>query len=100
MKKTLYLGIFLFFLLFISCQNDTSDWAPLFDGKTLSGWKANENPKSFSVENGAIKCSGARSHLFFENKTFRNFELESEVKTLEHSNSGILSAPIIRIQDG
>lgn len=76
-------------LLFISCQKNTGEWVSLFDGKTLDGWKANEKPESFSVEDGAIKCSGPRSHLFLDGKTFTNFELEAEVKTLEYANSGI-----------
>lgn len=29
-------------------------WISLFDGQSLAGWKANENPESFQVENGAI----------------------------------------------
>ena len=78
-------------IIVISCQTKTQSngWQTIFDGETLNGWKkAGENPESISVEDGAIKCSGARSHLFYEGE-FKNFELETEIKTMEHSNSGI-----------
>jgi hypothetical protein len=69
------------------------EWQPLFDGKTLKGWKAGENPSSFRVEDGMIVCEGPRAHLFFEgngkNQIFRNFELKADVKTADGANSGI-----------
>jgi hypothetical protein len=65
-------------------------WVELFNGKDLTGWRANENPASFSVENGLLKCSGARGHLFYEaGKPFKNFELIAEIKTAPQANSGI-----------
>ncbi len=65
------------------------EWQSMFDGETLKGWKtAAENPQSFVVEDGSIKCSGERSHLFYEGE-YQNFEFETEVKTLPRANSGI-----------
>ncbi len=86
-------GFFVITCLFIlfSCQTNTmtGDWQSIFNGENLDGWKiARENPGSITVENGTIKCSGERSHLFYEG-SFTNFEFEAEIKTLEHSNSGI-----------
>jgi len=75
----------------ISCQPKTinSDWQTIFNGENLDGWKkTTENSESITVEDGMIKCSGERSHLFYEG-SFKNFEFEAEIKTLEHSNSGI-----------
>jgi hypothetical protein len=70
-----------------------SPWVPLFDGKTLEGWKSNEKPGSFRVEGGAIVCDGPRSHLFYAGKdgsaSFENFELEAEVQTEAKANSGL-----------
>ena len=37
----------------------------LFDGKSLAGWKVNENPASWKVVDGEIVCQGPRSHLFY-----------------------------------
>jgi len=33
------------------------EWVSVFDGKTLAGWKANEKPESFSVENGEAQIN-------------------------------------------
>jgi hypothetical protein len=64
----------------------------LFDGKTLDGWKVNEAPEAFSIEDGAIKANGNRCHLFYEGKVngakFKNFELRLDVMTRKNSNGG------------
>lgn len=88
MKTFLY--PFIFVILLMSCQTQpTGEWQTIFNGENLDGWKkATENPESVTVEDGTIKCSGERSHLFYDGK-FKNFEFEAEIKTLEHSNSGI-----------
>ena len=78
-------------VLILSCQPEinTGEWQSIFDGETLKGWKkTTENPESIVVEDGAIKCAGNRSHLFYKGD-FKNFEFETEIKTLDHSNSGI-----------
>jgi len=70
-------------------------WISLFDGKTLNGWKASENPEQWKVEDGKLVASGPRSHLFYiggdENKPaeFENFDFKAEVMTTPGSNSGI-----------
>lgn len=88
MKSFLYPLFFV--ILLLSCQTKpTGEWQTIFNGENLDGWKkATENPESITVEDGTIKCSGERSHLFYDGK-FKNFEFETEIKTLEHSNSGI-----------
>jgi hypothetical protein len=74
-------------------KNDKQGWIPLFDGKSLQGWRASENPATFSVENGLIVVKGPRAHLFYEgpvgNHNFKDFELQVEVMTTPGSNSGI-----------
>jgi hypothetical protein len=74
--------------------DEVSDgWVSLFNGVDLDGWKASEKPGCFSVENGAIKVSNGRSHLFYvgdvENADFKNFEFIASVMTTPGSNSGI-----------
>ncbi|MFO8001231.1 MAG: family 16 glycoside hydrolase [Marinilabilia sp.] len=91
MRKLTILQITLAFLVFSGCasEKETGEWQDLFDGETLDGWnKSAENPESFKVEDGAIKCSGDRAHLFYE-EDFENFEFEAEVKSMSGSNSGI-----------
>ncbi len=89
--KSINFYVFILVFLLFGCQSSTKtgDWQILFDGVSLNGWRtAEENPESFTVEDGTIKCNGERSHLFY-NESYKNFEFEAEVKTLEHSNSGI-----------
>lgn len=68
-------------------------WTSLFDGKSLDGWKANESPASFHVEDGQIVAHGERSHLFYvgdvHGAKFTNFELEVEALTKPSANSGV-----------
>lgn len=76
-------------------QAADEDWVSLFDGKTLNGWKANEDPGCFTVTDGAIKVNGNRCHLFYVGtdeqpyKPFKNFEFECYVMTKPNSNSGL-----------
>lgn len=71
------------------------DWQPIFDGKTLQGWKSSpDNPAAFSVEpDGVLKVAGARAHLYYvgdkAEQSFANFELKLKVKTTPSSNSGV-----------
>jgi hypothetical protein len=68
-------------------------WIRLFDGKTFNGWKAGENPGTFTIEDGSIKVAGVRSHLYYDgpvmNHDFTNFEFKARVMTKPGSNSGI-----------
>lgn len=68
-------------------------WISLFDGRTLSGWKASENPATFRVEDGAIVAHGPRAHLFYlgdkGGAEFENFEFSVEVMTKPGANSGV-----------
>lgn len=79
---------------------DKDGYIVLFDGKTLKGWRGygmDEPPKSWTVEDGAIKLKGSGTgeaqvegggDLIFAAK-FKNFELELEYKISEGGNSGI-----------
>ena len=68
-------------------------WVSLFDGKTLAGWKAAENPSSFRVADGTIACEGPKAHLFYVGPdgqaAFENFELSVDVRTRPGANSGV-----------
>jgi len=97
MKKNL-LFIAPALLILMACSNTSKlnskkGWISLFDGKTLNGWKASEKPGTFSVEDGAIKVDGPRSHLYYEgpvmNHDFKNFEFKARVMTKPGSNSGV-----------
>ncbi|NRF41879.1 DUF1080 domain-containing protein [Pedobacter foliorum] len=95
MKKFLVLcSIPLFLLSCSSVKHQKSDgWVSLFDGKTFNGWKKNQNPETFSIENGTIKVAGPVSHLFYDGAVsdhkFKNFEFKAKVMTKPGANSGI-----------
>ncbi len=86
------IAIFIFFSC-TSLKNVNNGWISLFDGKSLAGWKASENPSTFTVEKGLIVVHGPRAHLFYDgpvlNHDFKNFELKVRVMTTRGSNSGI-----------
>ena len=73
-------------------------WLKLFNGRDLTGWKANVHPESFCVVEGAIRahCTSDRhrSHLFYVGNSdqlvrFKNFELLVLFRGEPSSNSGI-----------
>lgn len=85
---------FLFAIATLATSSAQSDgWVSLFDGKTLDGWKASENPSTFTVADGAIVVNGPRSHLYYvgqvNNHVFTNFEWKADVMTTPGSNSGM-----------
>lgn len=68
-------------------------WIPLFDGKTLNGWKVGDNASTFSVQDGQIVVHGQTAHLFYDgdvqNHNFKDFEFKALVMTFPGANSGI-----------
>ncbi len=72
-------------------------WRELFNGKDLTGWKANAYPDSWSIVDGTIRAHGTKqsSHLFFigDGKAdlvrFKNFELEVVARGEPEANSGV-----------
>lgn len=69
-------------------------WTALFNGQDLTGWKVSEDhPITFTVEDGAIKTGGERSHLYYTGPdgkaSFKNFEFKCKAKTTKGSNAGL-----------
>jgi Domain of Unknown Function (DUF1080) len=90
--------IVMFLLSLISNASSGDDWQPLFNGKDLSGWRANNDSDSFSVKDGMLRvqASGKTSaHLFHVGERadgferFKNFELEATCRAEPDSNGGI-----------
>ncbi|MGC3968687.1 MAG: DUF1080 domain-containing protein [Pirellulales bacterium] len=92
--------IMLFLLGFAlsSCCAEADDWQPLFNGKDLTGWRANLDPAAFTVLNGVLRVqasSQTRAHLFYVGDkqerlvAFKDFELEATVRAEPNSNGGI-----------
>lgn len=96
MKYLLSFGAVLLLLVTLSSfqkESKKKGWVKLFDGKSMEGWKINENPSSFKIEDGAIVVNGERGHLFYvgnvANHNFKNFEYKAKVMTTPGSNSGM-----------
>jgi hypothetical protein len=90
-----YISLILTVLSLLGSEKATQKdgWINLFDGKSLEGWKASENPGTFTVADGAIVVYGDRAHLFYMgtvgDHNFKNFEFKVSVMTTPGSNSGI-----------
>ena len=80
-----------FSLTTVGLLAEEDGFVTIFDGKTLEGWKINENEDTWTLTNGTLICHGERSHIFYigDDKPFVNFELKAEVMTTPGSNSGI-----------
>lgn len=74
-----------------------NEWQSLFNGKDLTGWRANAMPESFTVVDGMLRVNAPKpsAHLFYVGDlkdgvvNFKNFELEATVRGEKASNSGI-----------
>jgi hypothetical protein len=67
MKKLSFILCLLMLVQIAFSQKKEKGWVSLFDGKSFAGWRVNEeNPKTFSIEDGTIKVAGERTHLFYE----------------------------------
>ncbi len=85
-------------VLLVAQPTLADDWQSLFNHKDLSGWRANNDPNSFSVADGVLRIQAAgdtSAHLFYVGnrrsgyESFRNFELEATVRAEANSNGGI-----------
>jgi hypothetical protein len=86
-------------LAFLSCLPALAaeEWQSLFNGKDLTGWRANVMPEGFSVVDGAIRVNAPResAHLFYVGDLkdgfvkFKNFEFECLARSEPDANSGV-----------
>ena len=70
---------------------DDGGWTPLFDGRTLDGWKVNGGTAIYKVEGGAIVGTTVEGspNTFLCKGDFKDFVLELEVKCDPRLNSGV-----------
>lgn len=71
------------------------DWQPLFDGKSLAGWKAIDGPpESWGAENGVLFTTGKGGGWLSTEKQYGDFEVKLEFNVPPGGNSGVfLRAP-------
>jgi hypothetical protein len=70
---------------------DAPGWRPLFDGKTLDGWRGYKKdvaPEGWQVQDGALVRLGKGGDIV-TTEEFGDFELALEWKVAEGGNSGI-----------
>ena len=95
MKKYFFCAMMavLFFSFSVPRHSEADKWIPLFDGKSLTGWKVGDNAATFSADSGMIIVHGPTAHLFYDGDVmkheFKNFEFKADVKTMPGANSGI-----------
>ena len=106
MRILMCAGVLLVLVAGLAGAADAKDGTPLFDGKTLTGWKPLGGAADYQVKDGAIvgatRPNVANSFLVTE-KTFGDFILELDVRQdVGPTNSGVqfrsLSTP--EFQDG
>ena len=67
-------------------------WVLLFNGKDFTDWQIDKwNPESFSIADGAIKCHGKPSMIYYdgEGKEMKGFHFVADVMTQPGANGGI-----------
>ena len=71
-------------------------FAPLFDGKTLAGWRLERGRgPGYVVENGVLVCPADGGGNLFTDKEYANFILRFEFKLSEGGNNGVgIRAPL------
>ena len=71
----------------------SQSWTPLFDGKTLNGWKRLAGTAEYTVEDGAIvgtNVPNSGNTFLVSEKEYGDFILELDVKIMDTtSNSGV-----------
>ena len=96
MKSGFYLLLTLLLISNGIIQAQTkAGWRPLFNGKTLEGWKNAQHDtlpeKSWSVENGELTFDPSKGHGsdIITTRSFKDFDLSVQFKISEGGNSGI-----------
>jgi Domain of Unknown Function (DUF1080) len=79
----------------VSTQTD-AEFVPLFDGKTLSGWRlVGKTGDGYSVKDGTIYCARGGGGNLLSDKEYADFILRLEFKLESGSNNGVgIRAPL------
>ena len=79
----------------VSTQTD-AEFVPLFDGKTLSGWRlVGKTGEGYGVKDGVIHCARGGGGNLLSDKEYADFILRLEFKLETGSNNGVgIRAPL------
>lgn len=97
MKFLIYLCLLLslFTNSITNAQTEKDNYQPLFDGKTLNGWRMAQHDSApgiaWSAENGEIAFDPTKGHGsdIITTRSFKDFDLSIDFKVSEGGNSGI-----------
>ena len=84
--------VLLFAVTCFGGEKKESEWKPLFDGKTLSGWKQLGGKAIYKAQDGAIvgtSVEGTPNSFLCTERDYGDFVLEFEVNVDERLNSGV-----------
>jgi hypothetical protein len=84
------------------CCAPVGEWRPLFDGKSIEGWKVAGGTARYKVEEGAIlgmTTEGSPNSFLVPPGFYDDFELTFEVKVDDALNSGVQIRSHILEQD-
>lgn len=74
----------------IASGADDAGFTPLFDGKSLTGWKlVGGHGPGYVVEGGKIVCPAAGGGNLFTEKEYRNFAFRFEFRLTAGANNGV-----------
>src|SRR5690349_4966068 len=80
----------LFLLAGIGWGADEAGFTPLFDGKTLNGWKlVGGHGPGYVVKDGKIVCPADGGGNLFTEKEYRNFAFRFEFLLTPGANNGV-----------
>jgi len=90
-KMILFAGVLILHSLVSIGFAADEPWVPLFDGKSLDGWKVNGGTASYKVEDGEIVGTTVEGspNTFLCKGDYSDFVLELEVKCDPRLNSGV-----------
>ena len=87
----------------LSPEEITDGWISLFDGETLFGWQANNDPEAggtnWSVQDGVITADRGEQGLLVTRVPFADFELRCDYRLARGGNSGIFLRTTFRPMD-
>lgn len=89
-SQTRAIVILLAFAAFLTADHHEKDFTPIFDGKSLNGWKLiGKTGDGYLVEDGKIVCPPKGGGNLFHEKEYSDFVLRFEFKLEDGSNNGL-----------
>ena len=82
--------LLLAFAMLLAADHHEKDFTPIFDGKSLNGWKLiGKTGDGYLVEDGKIVCPPKGGGNLFHEKEYSDFVLRFEFKLEDGSNNGL-----------